>query len=166
MPLRARLQHEPETVQDFEIASDEKYWEGIELLAAGRPGAGIYLMGYVGEMLLKIACFRFDGAQPYDLVAPRLAPSRSWAKVHLHRTDDERYHSLLFWVQVLRTKRALAGRSLPPPVDSRLLQRTRRMYQIWWVQMRYRPDQALPREADTMYDDVTWIRDNRIRLWT
>lgn len=41
MPLRYRIKSMPETIQDLSLASDEKYWEGVELLAAGRRGAGI-----------------------------------------------------------------------------------------------------------------------------
>ncbi|HWL94516.1 MAG TPA: hypothetical protein VNT79_13405 [Phycisphaerae bacterium] len=65
MPLRYRILSTPETVQDLVLASDQKYWEGIELLLAGRRGAGIYLLGFAAEMILKAAVFRIDGARPF-----------------------------------------------------------------------------------------------------
>ena len=55
MSLRIRLEAAPETVQDFELASEQKYWEGIELMTAGHRAAGIYLAGYAVEMWLKAA---------------------------------------------------------------------------------------------------------------
>lgn len=164
MPLRHRIKSAPETVQDLALAGDEKYWEGIELLAAGRPGAGIYLLGYSVEMLLKNACFLTDGARPHELVGPRLGPVRSWARSQMPSVPDESYHSLWFWVQVLRKKRALLGRQLPAQIDAPLVQRVHRLYGIWIVEMRYKPDQALVREAESVYDDVTWIRDRQARL--
>jgi len=164
VPLRHRILSNPETVQDLELAVDDKYWEGIQLLVAGRRGAGVYLLGYAVEMILKNACFLADGARPADLVGPRLAPIRSSARRALPGIPHESYHSLWFWLHVLRTKRASLGRPLPGDVDARLVQRVRRIYGIWIVDMRYKPDQALPREAESVYDDVTWIRDRRAQL--
>jgi len=164
LPLRYRILSEPETVQDLALASEEKYWEGIELLTAGRRGAGIYLLGYCVEMILKNACFLIDGARPHDLVGPRLGPVRSWARSELPGIRHESYHSLWFWLQVVRRKRALFGRSLSSLVDARLVQRVRRVHGSWIVGMRYKPDQALQREAETAYDDVTWVRDRQNQL--
>lgn len=164
MPLRHRITAVPESVQDLVIASEEKYWEGIELLADGRPGAGIYLLGYTVEMILKCACFLTDGARPGDLVAPRLGPIRYWARQQLPLVPCESYHSLWFWILVLRRKRDLARRPFAEPVARSIMQRVRRVYGIWVVSMRYKPDQALQREAETVYDDVTWIRERRAQL--
>jgi hypothetical protein len=154
----------PETIQDLSLASDEKYWEGVELLAAGRRGAGIYLLGYSAEMVLKNACFLTEGARPFDFVAPRLAPIRKWARSLLPRISHENYHSLWFWVHVLRRKRGRLGRKLAAGVDASLVQRVRRVYGIWVVDMRYKPDEALQREAEAVLDDVTWIRDRQSQL--
>lgn len=164
MPLRHRILSNPETIQDLELAGEEKYWEGIELLAAGRRGAGIYLLGYAIEMMLKIACFLTDGARPSDPVAPRLAPIRRWAQTELPSLRDEAYHSLWFWLHVLRRKRSMLRRPLPSHVDAGLVQRVRRIYGIWVVDMRYQPDQALQREAESVFHDATWMRDRRSQL--
>lgn len=164
MPLRYRLQAEPETVQDLEIACEQRYWEGLELLVAGYRGAGIYLLGYAAEMILKQACFLVDGARPFDHVASRLAPVASWARHHLPGLQHEHYHSLRFWAAVLQVKRQLGGQPLEAPLRDRLRQRTNRIFGIWTVAMRYRPDRSLPREARAVYDDVTWLRDHRHQL--
>lgn len=80
------------------------------------------------------------------------------------RIPHEGYHSLWFWVHVLRRKRVLLGRKLAAGVDASLVQRVRRVYGIWVVDMRYKPDQALQREAEAVLDDVTWIRDRQSQL--
>lgn len=164
MPLRYRILSRPETVQDLVLASDERFWEGLELLVAGRRGAGIYLLGYAVEMILKVACFMMDGARPYDPVQPRLAPIRSWARLQLPRIRDEQYHSLWFWAHVLRRKRRLLGRRLPSGADAPFMQRVRRIHGIWVVQMRYKPDEAQQREAETLLGDVAWIRNYQSQL--
>ncbi len=164
MPLRYRIESHPETVQDLELASREKFWEGVELLAAGQLGGGIYLLGYTAEMTLKGACFRFDGALPGDLVGPRLGAARSWGKQFCPSVDPESYHSLWFWCHLLRRKRRRAGRPLAQALDDQLLRRVRRVYGIWTVAMRYQPDQALEAEAESLYNDVGWIHERRIQL--
>lgn len=164
MPLRFRVKSNPETVQDFALASDEKYWEGISLLVSGRRSAGIYLLGYAAEMILKNACFLTEGARPFDYVGARLAPIRSWARKNLPGVPDESYHSLWFWGRVLRKKRMLLGRPLSRRLDSSLAQRTHRLYGLWIVDMRYKPDEALEREAESVHEDVTWLRDRRLQL--
>lgn len=164
MPLRHRILATPATVQDFALAAEEKYQEGAELFVSGRRGAGIYLHGYVVEMILKNACFLVDGARPSDFVEPRLGPIRRWAKTRFPKVPHESFHGLWFWVLVLRRKRALAGRPLPISFDASLIQRVRRLHGIWIVEMRYKPDQSLQREAETVYDDVTWIRDHQAQM--
>ena len=74
MPFRHRIENRLETVQDFERASAEKLREGAVLLSAGALGGGIYLLGYAAEMVLKNACFLFDGAGRVDQVKSRMGP--------------------------------------------------------------------------------------------
>ncbi|MEW6249141.1 MAG: hypothetical protein AB1716_00715 [Planctomycetota bacterium] len=125
---------------------------------------GVYLLGFSVEIILKTACFLVDGARPADHVHARLEPIRSWARRLLPNIDYERYHSLWFWAHVLRRKRALLGRSWPWAFDAGLFQRIHRVYGIWTVNIRYRPDEALPREADSVFRDATWIRDHQVEL--
>lgn len=165
MHLRRRLTLYPENVSDFTIAGELKYWEGLELLTAGHPGAGIYLLGYTAEMLLKVASFRFDGASPTDPVAPRLAPAKGWLKTRPLAVGHEAYHSLLFWANYLRSRRAAFGYAFDSRLEGELMHRVRRLYSIWWVEMRYRPDRATSHDVARAVDDVTWIRQNFSRLW-
>lgn len=164
MPLRTRLTLASETVQDFEIAADERFEEGLELLTLGRLGAGIYLLGYAAEMLLKNACYRFAGADLTDPVAgfwgPALARGRGYG------LQPESSHSVRFWAYTLRADRVGAGQPLPMSTDAELCATVHRLYDNWWVEMRYRPDQALSAEAEEVLDDVGWLRSNYNALWS
>ena len=165
MQLRQRLSLRPETISDFAIAADEKYREGISAAKAGHPGVAIYLHGYLAEMLLKAASFRVDGASLSDRVAPRLAPARNWLTSHPWSVNCEGYHSLEFWTTYLRARRLSQGRALDRNLDGQLVHRSRRLYLVWWVEMRYRPDQATPFEVRRVFDDLTWLREHSVSLW-
>jgi hypothetical protein len=165
IPLRRFLSSQPELVQDLELAAEQRYWEGMHLMAEGRWGAGIYLMGYATEMVLKAAVFRTDGASPADDVRSRLGPARVWGGVFLPNVPHESYHSLWFWYRLLRQKRQWWGRPIPWEFDQACLRGVRSLYSIWWVEMRYRPDNAGPDQADVVYEHTTWLLENRLRLW-
>ncbi len=159
MYLRQRLEAVAETLRDFSLAAEERYQEGVELATAGHAAAGIYLLGYAAEMWLKVASFRFDGAVGNDLISPRLAPAKNWLKIRAPHMKPENFHSLAFWVSYLFTRRAAAAHRLPTTLSGELLHRVRRIYLIWWIEMRYRPDQALSDEVTRVYRDVTWLRE-------
>ena len=66
----------------------------------------------------------------------------------------------------LRSKRREIGNPLPDPLDWELVRRVRRLYSAWSVDLRYRDWAAPADEAQCVYDDVTWLRDVRLRLWS
>jgi len=165
MPLRQRLEAVPETVQEFDLAAAQKYREGAALIAAGYNGAGVYLLGYSAEMLLKNSYFRYTGARPADLTQPRLGAALTAGRRYVPHIPHEAYHSLRFWSLLLRELRRHDKRALPPAVDAPFVSRTRRLYQNWWIGMRYHQEQSIPLEARSVYSDVTWLRDNYITLW-
>jgi len=165
MTLRDYIETHPETMQDMELASTDRLWEGIELLVAGRQSAGAYLLGYVVEMVLKNACFLFDGARPADEIRPRLGPCRSLGKQCFPAIGCENYHSLVFWYHVLLRKRYIAGRPLPSRMARELGRRIARIHSMWTVDMRYYPDRQIhPDTPGHIYDDVFWIYDRRGQL--
>jgi hypothetical protein len=165
MALRVRLTGRPETLNDFELAAEVRFWEGLELLTAGESAGGVYLMGYAAEMWLKYACFRFDRtglADPVD-ARPRAVQNR-W-RTNLPAAAPESGHSLLFWMELLRNIRAAAGMPLPNHLDTDLVRWTNAAYQNWWVSMRYYGDAVPQVEAEDVYYGVSWLRDNRTQLW-
>jgi hypothetical protein len=164
--LRRQLDTTPETVADFELAAESRYWDGCQLITQGHALGGIYLLGYAAEMMLKHACFRTDRGRPADPVGGFFGPIRAWMTARHPLVDRESYHSLLFWTLYLRGKRREAGWPLPNALDWELVRRMRRLYSTWSVDLRYRGWTLQAAEAQTVYDDVTWLRDARIRLWS
>jgi len=165
--LRSRLSAATETVQEFFLAADEKYLEGQRLVAGGDARAGIYLMGYAAEMLLKNTCFRFNRATLASDIESRLPPARSRGKVLIPAIRDEFYHSLRFWAMLLQATRADQGRSWVDAEFALEFERcTERLYNNWWVEMRYRRNLARPEEARQVMSDVGWIRAHLTTLWS
>lgn len=171
MSLRSRLENTPETVQEFGLAAVEKYSEGQRLIT-GNPGAGIYLLGYAAEMLLKNAYFRFTGASLSDEVGPRLGPAKTAGRDRhgdglIPNNEHEAHHSLRFWAMLLQAKRAEQGQSWVDIDFTLEFERcTERLYNNWWVEMRYRRDLATPNEALQVLSDVGWLRAHFMDLWS
>jgi hypothetical protein len=166
MSLRAVATAQLETVQDLVLAAEHRYWEGLELMVHEQPYAGIYLMGYAAEMLLKTACFFFDGARPVDPAQARLAPIRRLGRHHLPGVPDDHFHSLTFWTEALALTRHLADRPLDPDLLAGLRACAARIGTNWWVEMRYRPAQGAAPHGLAVYTDVSWIRLNHHALWS
>jgi hypothetical protein len=165
MQHRQRLESNLETLLDFVVAAEEKYWEGVELATCNRNAASIYLLGYAAEMYLKVAAFRVDGAAPLDLVSPKLLPVRRWMAANQPGVEHEGYHSVIFWMEYLRSRRSSRGVPLARNLDGSLVHHVKRIYSIWWVEMRYRPDQASAEETDRLIKDVSWLRSNQQTIW-
>lgn len=163
--LRRLLRSRPETVQDLDLAADEKYWEGLELMVAGRTGAGIYLMGYAAEMKLKVAYSRLQGAGPGADAWPYIAPARSRGARLIPGIRDETFHSVRFWGLLVRAERVCQGHPLDTAMDSALRRAVNRVHLTWWVMMRYRPDQSSTTDAEQLSADVSWIMSNYTKLW-
>lgn len=165
MPLRQRLEAVPEAVQEFDLAAAQKYQEGAALIVAGYDGAGIYLLGYSAEMMLKNAYFRCMGASWADRIAPRLGLALAAGRALTPLVPHEGYHSLRFWASLLRETRRFQRRPLPPLLDAQFVSRTRRLHQNCWIGARYRRAQATGLEAATVQADAAWIQRNYSALW-
>jgi hypothetical protein len=165
MPYRTRLSSSPETLQDFELAAEDRYWDGVELATAGRSLGAICMMGYCAEMRLKLAWFRLEPVRVTAEIEPCLRTARSWMDKYCPLVDRESYHSLVYWAQLLRHKRRLYGCALAHQLDQELGRHVRRLSQLWWVSMRYRGDPPSVTEVNQAYDDVTWLRDHYLALW-
>jgi len=51
-------------------------------------------------------------------------------------------------------------------LDWELVRRVRNLYQHWSVELRYRAWRVPAEVVRAVYDDVTWLRDTRVRLWS
>jgi hypothetical protein len=162
MPLRHRLG--AEILQNLELAAERRYWEGITLASEGFSTAGVYLLGYAGEMFLKFAYFRSSGIRLGDPVT--FGPASKFAKTYIPTVGSDHFHSLWYWAHLLRKRRRLLGNPLPPAIDNQLLRRARRLHQNWCVELRYSPIIAAADELSAVYNDITWLRDHRLKLWS
>ena len=159
MAMRLRLQPVTETIQEFELAAEERYWAGMEMMTRGDGATGIYLMGYVAEMLLKNSYFLLDIRTKPTLPVGSLLGQAKLAMVSLRPSYQFKgYHDLMFWVELLTEKRRQEGRPLPPNVELGLTQHVQRLSDNWFVELRYRAAQATTTEINEVYEDVTWIR--------
>ncbi len=60
----------------------------------------------------------------------------------------------------------MSGRSLDRNLDGLLVHHVERIYAIWWVEMRYRPDQVDIITTNRMFNDVNWLRSNQRPIWS
>jgi hypothetical protein len=165
MKLSDRVKNHGELLQDFELAAEERFLEAQELLGRGHATGAAYLTGYVAEMLLKRAVFRFDGARPSDRVYPRLAPAKKWAQRSLPGITFSNWHDVWFWAHVLRKKRLDRGRPLPEAVAQNLMRLTYRIDRSWAVDLRYFGSEVTIEFAKQLFNDVAWIKKNDAVLW-
>ena len=167
MPIRPLAQSAPETVQGFEAAAEEKYEDGFNLMATASPGNGIYLMGYAAEMLLKAAYFRVIGlADTVPITRQRLRDARADAASLGVVSDDEQFHNVAFWGELIIKKRLHQSRGLTPDLTDDLSLRSKRLAQNWFVEMRYQVLQGVTaQDLEDVLDDVVWIKSSQESLW-
>jgi hypothetical protein len=159
------VQEGEELLQDVELAAAERLGDARRLLLHGNSTGAAYLAGYVAEMHLKQAVFRFDGARPNDRVVARLNPARRWAQRAIPAYRFSSFHDVLFWALVLRQKRRDRGRPLPEPLEQNLIRLATRLSRTWSVNLRYREREVTPEAARIVCEDVAWFARNRFHLW-
>lgn len=139
------------------MAADERYWEGVELLAQQRPG-GVYMLGYAAEICLKLAVFRLIGSLNSEAMKAKLGPAKKLANRYGVHANPEGYHSLEFWTLLLLASRSARGQPFQPAFAQELAIRGARLHLNWSVNLRYHPFTASAREMHEVLDDVDWIR--------
>lgn len=169
MPLRDLNEATGETILEFQAAAEDRYWEAISLMMDGHLAGGVYLIGYVAEMLLKSAYFSVRGERLTAQIWPLLAPAWNVGVGYFPGSfsqHNREYHNLDFWARLLREERRRRGVSLPWHKDAEYLDHTRRLYVTWWVEMRYRHAQATPQDAEDALEAVSWLRKHYVILST
>ncbi len=169
MLLRNLNELTDETILEFQSAAEDRSWEAISLMTDKYYAGGIYLIGYVAEMLLKSAYFAFRGERLTAPVFPLLAPAWSVGCGYFpasYSPSSRDYHNLDFWARLLREERHRGGMDLPWHLDAEYLYHTRRLYMTWWVEMRYRHAQATSQDAEDALEAVSWLRKHYVTLAT
>jgi hypothetical protein len=166
------------TLEEFELSAPEKREAGLLLLddlAQRFLASGTYLLGYVAEVRLKCAYFRFkEGAslqaKIYEVDSTKLRAakqeaSRLAALVNVTAPDAGSYHSLQFWAFLLRESRIDQGKAWESSFDQEFRACTDRLHNNWNVAMRYFPDTSLTLDSSAVQDDVLWLDTNYKILW-
>jgi hypothetical protein len=164
LPFLTRLAvAEPfETWTGMERAAAQRFWDALVLATgeAGHEAGAIYLFGYVAEMLLKTAYFRFIGVPVGQDIAPVLRAVRNhslWTGRNLH--------DLRSWIDFLIDIRQLQGQPLSPLTAGAIRQRVLAVDAHWRESLRYTPQAATVIELDETFAGVEWLRDNHALLW-
>ena len=166
------------TIEEFELSAPEKREAGLLLLddlAQRFLASGTYLLGYVAEVRLKCAYFRFKegvflqaGGYEVDrakLNAAKQEAARLAALVNVTAPNFGSYHSLQFWAFLLRESRSDQGKSWESSFDQKFRACTDRLHNNWNVAMRYFPDTSLTLDSSAVQDDVLWLDTNYKILW-
>ncbi len=151
------------------LAAECRYREGRFLLEQGKLDAGIYLLGYVAEMTLKLAYCRLDPTLSFQqLVMSRLSVAESRWRAIYGRGAGTRLdlHNPVALLIILEDGRSLFGLSSLTAEETRLINSyVFTIHDNWMVGMRYRGHHATVQEADAVLVAVEWLRDNYQLLW-
>jgi hypothetical protein len=156
-----------ETLQDYELAREERMWDAVALWSTHRIQGGIYLLGYHAEMTLKSAYFRSRG-EPANFAIDRrvLNTTADRARLLGVRTPEESFHSPRFWRDVLLAERQVRGRPLNAQLDGALRHHVDVIYVRWAVDMRYRPSNVSVNDLELSISAVDWLDRNYVKLYS
>ena len=146
-------------------ASQRRFWDGFALATSSEAHAlgAVYLLGYVAEMLLKVAYYRIEGYPAYaNVLAARQAARRQARLYALHRRSD---HDLLYWAALVERRRRERGLPYDPAFAAALQMHVRRVAENWTEALRYADVDATPDELQAVADSVEWLVANRARPW-
>ncbi len=151
-----------ETWSGMEQAATQRFWDALALATAeaGHEAGAVYLLGYVAEMLIKTAYFRFVGVPAGRDIAPALRIVRShslWTGRNLH--------DLRSWIDFLIDIRRLQGLPLSPPTAGMVRIQVLKIEVHWRESLRYTSQAATLAELDETFTGVEWLRDNHALLW-
>jgi len=173
LPLRPRLAGRAETILEVETAAHDRLVDTLGLIVEAQYHGAVYIAGYVAEILLKTAWVRFTGGLGSTLLYSSFAsaPLRLNHLYSVHRPGivvpaKESFHSIQFWRDLLILERASAGNPYTRAFEGVLVLNTDQLYDLWWVEARYRHNDATLLEATTAYDLTDWVLKNHSALWS
>lgn len=163
MTYQSRLRRlEPnETWPTLHGAAWERYWDGMELATCGqvRHAGAIHLLGYVAEILLKVAFYRIVGYSPGQAADTRTI------KIHSD-WHGKNMHSLTDLAQVLVAERATRQIPLDPVFGGLLTSHVLTISNHRKEDLRYRYTLATQAEMAEVYQSVDWLLTNATLLWS
>lgn len=153
-----------DSVQELDAARMDRYWDALCLgthVGGGREFGACYLFGYVIEISLKVAYFRFLSIGLTDNLRPYLAaasPSFRRRKVNLHNVE--------VWAEHLLQTRQRYGRPLEPVLAAMLLIKAKDVALNWAEWMRYRRSISASDDVSKIHALADWFIDRHHALWS
>ncbi len=160
-----------ETIQDMELAVEARFRDGERLLASPSEAhnwGGVYLLGYVAEMILKLSYFHLKGAQPADIAMDELsmAPEEAVTLSIMKKEKDFNFHSIEHLTALVILTRIRQGRPpLKTNLHAELVSSVAIVGERWWVSMRYHDKRLPSKETKDLYLAVSWLRTYYYQLW-
>lgn len=156
-----------DTWPELESAAGERYTDALSLAVGpdDRTTGAVYLFGYVFEMLLKTAYYRFIGLSAESNVAPTLRGMPKKAK-DLDFTWRGNRHNSQSLASLLVYERRVFGRPLDTKIAAELMGHASALSVFHWSEsLRYKAVIATESELKSVYDSAEWIRANHNELW-
>ncbi|NOT00053.1 MAG: hypothetical protein HOP29_05450 [Phycisphaerales bacterium] len=148
-----------ESLQEIESAQSDRYWEAMALAVSdgGHSYGACYLLGYVIELAIKSAYYRFVGASPVADVGRHLQASG---------LKGRERHDLEAWYEILFSSRIQRGNPMDPVVAGAFKQRIQVAARHWREILRYR--RAIPAESECneLLGIADWLIRNHRSLWS
>lgn len=163
MPKPLLQRCSPDSIQEFRLAAQKRYNDGLILAAQGRRTAAIYLWGYVIEMTLKAAYFSLIGKGLKDPITwgNDLYPAIQTAKAQgIAWPGSGAGHNVLAWAEWLILSRANQGQAYTSDFNLDIQSQAQRAYTLWRETLRYHKNVAYPAEVRQMNTAAEWFLAN------
>jgi hypothetical protein len=154
----------PDTILEYEAARAARLGEGRVLaMAATTQGAhtdagAVYLLGYVAEAALKSAYLRVMGHGPVTPVGKQVLKTvQARLKAAGVIADPESFHGLEFWCEALVLARAQKAIAFSTQVETELRAKVALVYDLWWVEMRYKQPRTTAIERQEVLAAAAWF---------
>ncbi|MEW6249891.1 MAG: hypothetical protein AB1716_04535 [Planctomycetota bacterium] len=152
---------------ELETAADLRFYDGLSLATSdvARRTAAVYLLGYVGEVLVKTAYYRCRGVAGVDDVATELHNIPVRARVLGLRWRGN-LHNLESLATLLVLERDALGNPLEPGFAAEFQGHVASLGAHWSETLRYKAVSAQEAELFEVFESVEWLIANHGRLWS
>ena len=173
MGIRHRLGEGEATIQDMERAMESRYYEALHLIVSpdeAHRWGGVYLLGYVGEMVLKVAYFKLKDCLPGDEAWTALrdhAPEEAVISGIIETKRSFNFHNLQHLLELVLATRQDKGRVRFPSISGTdLSNAVSKLQENWWVGMRYFGGRPTIDDVKEAFEAASWLRTFYYELWS
>jgi hypothetical protein len=156
-----------DTWSELEAAAHLRYFDGLQLATSERERltGALYMLGYVAEILVKTAYYRFRRLGPTDDVAGELKGMSARARVLGFDWQGNR-HNLESLAALLVFERDAAGAPMDLVEATEFQSRVAAIGAHWSEMLRYKDIEAVQAELTEVFEDVEWLVTNHRQLWS